>query len=413
MTVPHPTEAPFARELLIAQLAVQRAALATKRVFAIIHNHSHQTKSSPADGIAQSPITQYLHHHRQPTDSQSSLSCAKPDKSPVTIADLAAQALIIAAIHSAFPNDTILGEEDASQLRDDDNMAKLVWDLVDGARLEDEECEALLARPVSKEDMMQKIEIGSGTREVKMTGGKRVWTLDPVDGTSAFMSGGQYAISLALLEDGKEVVGVLGCPNWRFEEDLKVGQWRLQERDVDSEGLGLMLSAVKGQGATVRRIGRGALCEGLRVDRGRGKVVDLKNVHFVDSSGSPATYTEKVKELAKEIRAVYPAPTQAYSSHMRYAAMVLGGREFVQFRWPNNNKPWSIWDHAGSQLIYTESGAGKVTDMSGSPIDFTAGNKLERSWGLITADESIHGKILALAREMASKTPRKVTNNAQ
>ena len=131
-------------------------------------------------------------------------------------------------------------------------------------------------------------------------------------------------------------------------------------------------------------------------------------MHFVDSQNSPATLTEKVKELAGRIGAVYPGGTQMYSSHMRYAAMVLGGREYVQLRWPKPEKgPWSIWDHAGSQLIYTESGAGKVTDLSGNPVDFTTGNKLSKSWGVITADESIHGKILELVNEMRAAEAQK------
>ncbi|KAK3896338.1 hypothetical protein C8A05DRAFT_20662, partial [Staphylotrichum tortipilum] len=106
-------------------------------------------------------------------------------------------------------------------------------------------------------------------------------------------------------------------------------------------------------------------------------------------------------ELANRIGAAYPAGTELYSSHMRYAAMALGGRECVQLRWPKRGKKfWSIWDHAGSQLIYTESGAGVVTDLAGNPIDFTTGNKLTNSWGVITADASIHGKILELVNEM-------------
>ena len=39
------------------------------------------------------------------------------------------------------------------------------------------------------------------------------WTLDPIDGTSGFLRGGQYAVCLALIIDGAVKVGVLGCPN--------------------------------------------------------------------------------------------------------------------------------------------------------------------------------------------------------
>jgi 3'(2'), 5'-bisphosphate nucleotidase len=214
------------------------------------------------------------------------------------------------------------------------------------------------------------------------------------------MQGGPYAISLALLEGGREVVGVLGCPNWRFEGEVEVGGWKVQEHGLDEEGMGLLLSAVRGQGASVRPMGNGGLLEGRRVERGRGKAVDMRDLHFVDSEKSPATLTEKVREMADIFGATDPG-TNLYSSHMRYAAMTLGGREFVQLRWPKPGKgPWSCWDHAGSQLIYTESGEGKVTDLSGNPIDFSTGNKLSNSWGLITADESIHGKILALTNHM-------------
>ncbi|KAH6623170.1 hypothetical protein F5144DRAFT_582551 [Chaetomium tenue] len=465
MTVSSDSHPPFAHELLIAQLAVQRAALVTKRVLATINAaKSPPIPQPPSDSdidididtpsldfdtcaspiiyttpVSETPpatfhftppplpkensIGQYLHpssspgsptRHPHPSNDNNNnrtrpdhpprrLSLAKPDTSPVTIADLAAQALLVSAVHTAFPHDLVLGEEDASALRADPDLAAQVWELVATTRLEDDACEALLGRPSGVEEMMALIELGAGGEAARGgggAGGRRVWCMDPIDGTSAYMQGGQYAISLALLEGGREVVGVLGCPNWRFEGEVPVGGWRVQEHGLDEEGMGLLLSAVRGQGASVRPMGRGALCEGTRVERGRGKAVDMRDLHFVDSEKSPATLTEKVREMAEIFGATDPG-TNLYSSHMRYAAMALGGRECVQLRWPKPGKgAWSCWDHAGSQLIYTESGAGKVTDLSGNPIDFTTGNKLSNSWGLITADESIHGEILALTNHM-------------
>ncbi|KAJ6775159.1 hypothetical protein OIU79_018358 [Salix purpurea] len=41
----------------------------------------------------------------------------------------------------------------------------------------------------------------------------RHWVLDPIDGTKGFLRGDQYAIALALLDEGKVVLGVLACPN--------------------------------------------------------------------------------------------------------------------------------------------------------------------------------------------------------
>ena len=43
--------------------------------------------------------------------------------------------------------------------------------------------------------------------------GRRWWTLDPVDGTKGFLRNEQYAIALALVEEGQVVLAVMGCPN--------------------------------------------------------------------------------------------------------------------------------------------------------------------------------------------------------
>lgn len=47
----------------------------------------------------------------------------------------------------------------------------------------------------------------------------RFWVLDPVDGTLGFVRGDQYAIALALIEDGEPVLGVLGCPNYPLKKE--------------------------------------------------------------------------------------------------------------------------------------------------------------------------------------------------
>lgn len=53
------------------------------------------------------------------------------------------------------------------------------------------------------------------------TGGPtgRFWALDPVDGTLGFVRGDQYAVALALIEDGEVVLGVLGCPNYPMRKE--------------------------------------------------------------------------------------------------------------------------------------------------------------------------------------------------
>ncbi|KAK4149998.1 hypothetical protein C8A00DRAFT_18386 [Chaetomidium leptoderma] len=407
LPIPSPAAPSLTHELRVAELAVQRAALATKRFLAELN---------PTRAQANVPIGQYQHAGPTTTTSATKnggagggggttgggrVSLAKSDLSPVTVADLAAQALLIAAIHRAFPHDLIIGEEDAGELRADPELAARVWRLVSATHLDDSAADASLGRPGDMKQMLDLIDLGGGNKETK---GRRFWCMDPIDGTSAFLKGGQYAISLSLLQGGKELLGVLGCPNWNFE-DAMAG--KLKEEELDSDGFGLMLAAERGKGATVRPIGSGVLLPETKLDRRKKPAVtDLKRVHFVDSKKSPATLTEKVEILAGQIKASYEG-TNLYSSHMRYAAVAMGGREYVQFRWPQSGKkPWSIWDHAGSQLIYTESGAGVVTDLFGDAVDFESGNKIEKSWGLITADRDIHAHIRSLVNKMGPVKPK-------
>ena len=49
------------------------------------------------------------------------------------------------------------------------------------------------------------------------------WTLDPIDGTKGFLRGDQYAVALALIKEGKPVLGVLGCPNLPFDDKSNNG----------------------------------------------------------------------------------------------------------------------------------------------------------------------------------------------
>src|SRR4051794_899049 len=49
----------------------------------------------------------------------------KEDRSPVTVADFGAQALVCRRIRAAFPDDRIVGEEDSAMLRLPENAPRL------------------------------------------------------------------------------------------------------------------------------------------------------------------------------------------------------------------------------------------------------------------------------------------------
>jgi 3'(2'), 5'-bisphosphate nucleotidase len=346
---------PYSKERLIAELAVQRASILTKRVLSAVDK-----------GLL-----------------------SKTDSTPVTIADFAAQALLISAIHHAFPMDRFVGEEDSDTLQEDQHLQQSVWELVTSTHLDDAESEGLLGSPASVEEMLELIDaggLGTGGRE------GRVWILDPVDGTEKFIRGEQYAVVLALVENGEEKVGVLGCPNLSLETG------RVSEMITDKDGLGLMLSAVKGEGAVIRPIGKGSLLPAQKIQRVKDNSMNLKDLHFVDSTTSKSLSIEKHRQVAEKLGASWYG-TDLWSSQMRYVALTVGGGD-VMLRIPVKKYARSyVWDHAGGHLIFREVG-GKITALDGKEIDFGAGRKIEENWGMVAANQSVHARILQTTEEL-------------
>ncbi|KAH6686378.1 hypothetical protein F5X68DRAFT_208902 [Plectosphaerella plurivora] len=352
---------PYSKERLIAELAVQRVSVLAKRI-----------------------MREMLAAH----DGNGAIT--KSDSTPVTVADFAGQALMIAALHHAFPTDRFIGEEGAEGLRNDSHLRARVWELVSSARLDDPESDALLASPKSEEEMLELIDRGLDP------GGKdrRIWIMDPIDGTATFLKGQQYAVSLALVVDGREEIGVLGCPNLRGDTLV------VRETVVDDTGFGVMVSAVRGQGALLRLVGTGGLDALPRVlPKFHTNAPSRTSPHFVDSHLSTSCRLDLAARLAGKLGSKYP-DTDVWSSHIKYMALILGGGD-VMVQIPRKGEPPDdhIWDHAGAQLIFSELG-GEITDLDGKEIDLGAGRRLASNWGLLAAKPGVGSKVLELIRDL-------------
>ncbi|TFY79242.1 hypothetical protein EWM64_g4771, partial [Hericium alpestre] len=137
----------------------------------------------------------------------------KGDKSPVTVADFAAQAVVNTILAQAFPSDPIVGEEEAADLRVNPELCSRVVELANEALQGElgigEMAEWGLGSPRSEDALLEAIDRGN------YEGGRkgRMWTLDPIDGTKGFLRGEQYAVCLALLVDARVELGIIGCPN--------------------------------------------------------------------------------------------------------------------------------------------------------------------------------------------------------
>ena len=108
----------------------------------------------------------------------------KPDRSVVTEADHAAEAIILAGLRQALPGCSVIAEEEAA-------AGKLT----------------------------------AATPEF--------WLVDPLDGTREFTAGGDdFAVNIGLVRNGQPVLGVVGVParNEVFGGIVGLGAWRATDR---------------------------------------------------------------------------------------------------------------------------------------------------------------------------------------
>jgi len=284
----------------------------------------------------------------------------KGDKSPVTVADFAAQAVVSHFLAEAFPGVPLVGEEDARALREPEN-----------AEMKD----AVLAAVGEVIGGLDEARVLGAIDRGTYAGGRqgRHFTLDPIDGTKGFLRLDQYAVALALIDEGQVVMGVLGCPS------LPVGG--------DATARGCLFAAHRGAGATVRTL-----------DDPTERVVHVSDAseadaaRFCESVESAHTDQSQSRRVA-ELLGITSAPYRI-DSQCKYAAVARGDAS-IYLRLPT--KPGyveKIWDHAAGWSVVTEAG-GRVTDVSGHDLDFGHGRRLEGNRGVITTNGRLHDEVVA------------------
>jgi HAL2 family 3'(2'),5'-bisphosphate nucleotidase len=296
-------------------------------------------------------------------------SAAKGDASPVTVADLGSQAIISLALGAAFPDDPIAGEEDAALLRSDPDSA------ISAAVLE----HVAAQRPEIDRDRLCWALDRCGDN-VGPAG--RHWTVDPVDGTRGFLRGGQYAVALALIEDGRVVLGVLGCPELAVDPaDPAAGSGCLfvAERDAGTWQLPLDdAGEVSEGGPSAERQIRAP------------EVVDLAAARWAESFEASHSSQAEAAEIAR-LLGIETDPIRV-DSQVKYA-LVARGDASIYLRVPIGGYRENIWDHAAGYLLVREAG-GAVTDVVGNDMDFTTGRRLERNRGVLATGPGLHDRVL-------------------
>jgi len=178
--------------------------------------------------------------------------------------------------------------------------------------------------------------------------GRRVWVVDPIDGTRDYLRGRSgWCVSVALVEDNVPIVGILDAP-------ARNEHWR----------------AVVGQGAI--RNGE-ALHASMRLE--------------LPGSRVPADTLPKIDE---DLIAV----PRANSIALRVAMVAANEADLcASLRWGNE------WDIAAAALIAEEAGA-VVTDALGLPIRYNSDPA--ETFGVMASAPAIHTAAVARLAERAA-----------
>ncbi len=285
-------------------------------------------------------------------------SLEKDDHSPVTLADFASQAVISRIIQTAFPEDPIVGEEAADVLEKNPDLGEQVLTLAQQEAGFSSLADALDAVDYCSRDVALK---------------KRYWTLDPIDGTKGFLRGDQYAVALALIENGNVVLGVLGCPNY-------------SESARQPEKTGAMFYAVKGGGSRMCPLETGSE-QPVAVD----SIVHSENARICESFET-AHAAHDIHLKISEFLGIQRDPLRM-DSQVKYAVVARGDAS-IYLRLPRQKTyREKIWDHAAGSIILEEAG-GRVTDFAGQPIDFSVGKYLLNNRGIVATNGHLHRKVL-------------------
>lgn len=181
---------------------------------------------------------------------------------------------------------------------------------------------------------------------------RRVWVIDPIDGTRAYIAGlPDWTIATALVEDGRPVAAALFAP---VSEELFT--------------------------ATA---GGGAFCNGkpIHVSGGDG----LDGAKF----GGPRSYLERLQRA----RPAIVATPRVHSLALRFARVAQGALD-AAFASGNSND----WDLAAADLLVHEAG-GLLTTLAGRVLIYNQATPVHEA--LVAAGRDRHRRLVEFVREQS------------
>jgi 3'(2'), 5'-bisphosphate nucleotidase len=308
----------------------------------------------------------------------------KNDRSPVTVADFASQALVGELLSRAFPDDPLVAEEDSSALQtpEEASTLKQVVHFLVGAGL----------RPAPTHPQADAEAVCRWIDHARPPAGasapRRFWTLDPIDGTKGFLRGDQYAVALALVEDGQVQIGALGCP------ELSDGY------RPDLSGPGSLVIAQRGRGAWAASLADGSSAAQFHPLHVSG-CQDPAAARLLRSFESGHTNADQIGDFSR-LLGVQVDPVRM-DSQAKYGVLAAGHGDLL-LRLLSPSKPnyrEKIWDQAAGSIILQEAG-GQITDLSGKALDFTTGRELANNRGILASNGLLHQEALKALRSIGA-----------
>jgi 3'(2'), 5'-bisphosphate nucleotidase len=291
----------------------------------------------------------------------------KTDRSPVTAADFAIQAIVAERLGHAYPNDPLIAEEAAASLRGDPSLSRRIVEVVDQIV------------PGATIDQVATW-IGNGDSRP----GSRFWTLDPIDGTKGFIHGRQYVIALALIVDGRVQLGVIGCPR------LSLARTDEASAIAETAAHGGVAIAVRGRGAWWSPMSEDT-CHRLAVSTCRDVTTARFARSFETRHGDHERWVRIVRALGN-IR-----PPLLMDSQAKHVTLAAGACDLLMRLPPDTDFHDAAWDQAAGSLLIEEAG-GRVTDLTGARLDFAAGRRLIQNTGMLASNGLLHDAALRAIR---------------
>jgi len=185
---------------------------------------------------------------------------------------------------------------------------------------------------------------------------RRVWVIDPIDGTRAYIAGRtDWAVSAALVQDGRPVAGALFAP-----------------------AEPAFYAAVAGKGATL---------DGAPI-----AAADAPQLEGARVAG-PKSYLDRLSATGVPFETV----PRIHSIALRFARIARGTLD-VAFSGGSSHD----WDLAAADLLVHEAG-GAMTTLTGRPLLY---NRAELTHGpLIAAGRARHGELIELVRSRFDARP--------